>query len=83
MWAVPRDALESFPTEKISLSRFSIMPVMTCGARMEIETDLGFGKPKGRNLFALGHHRVVPRGSRRDFCPLQICPRALKGNLGQ
>lgn len=59
MWAVPRDALGSFPTGKIELSRFSIVPAMTCRARMEIQTGVCFGEPKGCRLCALGHHCAV------------------------
>lgn len=31
----------------------------------------------------LGHHHVVPKGSKRDLCSVQIHPRALKSNLRQ
>jgi len=50
---------------------------------MEIRADLGFGEPKGCKLCASGRHLVVPKGSRRDFCPSHICLGALKGNVGQ
>lgn len=64
------DAIESFPTSKIHLARFSILK---CGACMQIQASLGFGGPEGCRVCV---HPSVPKGC------LKICPRGMKTSSG-
>lgn len=58
------------PCQENTLSRFSIMK---CGPCMEIQASLSFGETWRLQGFCSGASL---------FCPLQICPREMKGSSG-